>query len=162
MNKQQLQANIDTMRAELAEMENQLLQADKPWKPGMGETYWDIDSYGQVSRSVWKEDDPDVGAWAIGNVYRTEQEAIAAHDKQVMQTTLRRRIAELNDGWEPVWSDRHEFKFIVYYSHTQSEWEQYGCGYHQLFPDWRYLKSATLAQQLIGEFSSDELKLGLL
>jgi hypothetical protein len=53
---------------------------EKPW-PQKGDKYFYITAYGTVSRYTFDGGDRDSSMQSFGNVFRTEQEALAARDR---------------------------------------------------------------------------------
>lgn len=55
----------------------------KPWKPRLGEIYWNVSMNGTVDYYVWGGYRLDVCNYKLGNCYQTEREAKDNRDKWV-------------------------------------------------------------------------------
>lgn len=55
----------------------------KPWKPRLGERYWNVSMNGTVDYYVWYGYRIDVCNYKLGNCYRTESEAKDNREKWV-------------------------------------------------------------------------------
>jgi hypothetical protein len=87
------------------------------------------------------------------------EEAEKERDYRAALTKVKRRIAELNEGWVPDWSNGSQ-KYSIFYTHARgcvsADW---GC-YVKYTNNGLYLKDRSLALQLIEEMP-EELKLVL-
>lgn len=68
------------------------------WKPEDNEGYWFVDSDGKLYTSFWEERIIDTGRYNQGNVFRTEEEALA-------EAKRRESMAKRHE-WRPLTSDR--------------------------------------------------------
>lgn len=87
---------LETLRAEhkaLGERIAALEAAPKPW-PQVGSTYWCLTLTGEITDMSWNDDEFDAGRVSIGNVFRTEQEAIDERDRRKVAAIMR----EMADG----------------------------------------------------------------
>lgn len=69
---EQLEAQLTALQAELNKLKN--LENSKNW-PSDGEVYYCVTYYGKVNTVVFDDDHLDQGAKAIGNMFRTREEA---------------------------------------------------------------------------------------
>ena len=53
----------------------------RQWRPSQGDTYFKIDSDGEVHKITWNEDDLDKKFWAFGNCFQTRAQAELARGK---------------------------------------------------------------------------------
>lgn len=74
---EQLQKDIANIQARLDEAQEKLkrLKQGEPWKPANGDTYYFIDTDGCVERSAWGDCVSENACLAVGNCFRTEEEA---------------------------------------------------------------------------------------
>lgn len=75
----------------------------KIWKPEYGDWYWYISSDGQVDNCEWVNGPMDLGRYAMGNCFRTREEAEFAREKQKIKTELQRYADEHNDPNKEKW-----------------------------------------------------------
>ena len=100
---------IEDIEKELAELKESIKKEDyRPWKPEVGDTYYFIASQGDAYLHNWDDDYGDKGAYAIGNVFRTDEDAKFALEKLKV-------IHELKQFAEPkerAWNGKNEHVFI--------------------------------------------------
>lgn len=116
------QEAIDQMKSKLAELEAQLAREQeaekrKVWKPKQGEQYWRVFPNGRVCSDRF-----DYGSavcnfnLAIGNCFRTQEEAEFHREKMLVLGELQRYADEHNEG-EIDWGDDEQMKYCIYYGH---------------------------------------------
>ena len=121
-----LAERIAAMEASLAELKAEYLKSQVPAKdewPRVGAVYWRVDDYGRVSHATWGDDGYDTAGAALGNVYRTEQEAKQAVERQKVLTQLR-KLAQWS--WGDVkcdWTNADQDKCELYFSHKGHSWQ---------------------------------------
>lgn len=127
----------------------------KPWRAEVGGEHWTVNSNGYVSWYLESGDTGDNHRYLTSNYYRTQEEAQQALERQKAIGRVTHRIYELNDGWEPDWSDENQEKYNIHYDHEVEEF------------DWsigRYLNpqfilpnmaSQEIANQIIAEMKDD-------
>lgn len=151
MNKEQLQQKVTNMEAELADMKLLLSQPEPTinyWQPSKNDRYFYIHPTNQVHTATnhYEED-------TKYRVFQTEAEAQKYADYIKAEETLRKAIAEANEGWLPDWNSFNESKFIVALT--------YGIIYIRDFRtekyllNFMYIKSRELAQQLIKDYEQE-------
>ena len=92
------------------------------WVPEVGKEYYVSGSGGTPYRKVRRTpglDDAFLSHFAIGNVYETREEVEAHNNYLKALTKVKNRIAELNEGWVPDWSDNTDVKYSLYYSYSE-------------------------------------------
>ncbi len=122
MNKELLETGLAAL-TEAAELVKQAMAASeveaKPegrYKPKYGEEYWCIGGDGNIFSVKWMGSHSSEFRYALGNVYRTVEEAQAALDKQLATVRILDRIAELNaadNNWVADWDDKGQSKYRV-------------------------------------------------
>lgn len=111
MDKEKLQQDIDAMREKLASMEAKLQVKEKEKKyfiPDHGEEYWSCYSWGGAGVESNYGGYYDLQRIALGNCYRTEEEALKADAKQKAYVRI---VRALRDHEE----EGCERKCIIYY-----------------------------------------------
>ena len=159
----------DELTARMNEIQEQLSNAvvieDNPeesygqWVPDIGQDYWDVNVLGSIRKWYWKNDELDLQALALGNIFKTEEEAQSHLEYLKANTKVINRIKELNEGWVPVF-EQYASNYCIYYDHLnhkfkcQSSVLTQSCNYQY------YLKSEEVAKKLIEELPN-ELKIVL-
>lgn len=160
---QATQAQLESLQQALAES-----QTPKPW-PQLGDEYWTISTHGVMSKQQVTREDPDSfdqRVIALGNAYRTKREAEQQVAKLRARTRLLVRIKELNQGWEPEFHDftgkaPMHLNYTLSYSKPEG-WSIDTFRWVQHLPASHYFKSKEIGEQLLTEFTSQELTLALL
>lgn len=156
MNTNELNQKITNMEAELAEMKtllNKQTQEINYWQPDVGnfEKYFYVNQIGDIKHNY-------ANATEIKRyrVFKTEEEAKRYAEYIKAEETLRKAIAEANEGWVPNW-DTYEVKYVI------------GAGFKikyikvltyiedKLFPNFMYIKSKELAETLMKEYKEEFL-----
>lgn len=78
MNKQEIKDKISEMENELVKLKEEINKQEEPkrrWKPAFREKYYCINSSGLKIGCAWVKEIDDYRRYAIGNIYRTEEEA---------------------------------------------------------------------------------------
>ena len=84
----------------------------KVWKPKSKELYWYISPSGNLNNSIFSDYRTDIKQFEIGNIYKTEEEAEFARDKQIFLTKFERYLRENED--EPVdWNNESQQKYSI-------------------------------------------------
>lgn len=152
--KQQLEDKISNMEKELAEMKK-ILATPEPvstyWTPDRYESYWYVNNSLQVQTLINADD--------LGDRYRTFATNAGAKryaDYIEAEETLKKAIAEANEGWLPNWSNSNELKVNVTLNHPESIILSiaYCC---KTQPNFLYIKSDKLAQQLMNKYQNEFL-----
>lgn len=86
----------------------------KIWKPEHGDWYWYISSDGQVDNCEWVNGPMDLGRYAMGNCFRTKDEATFAREKQKIKVELQRFADEHNDSDQEEWDEANLHYYIEY------------------------------------------------
>ena len=152
MNKENLQKQIEEMKTKLADMEAEL---NKPevvinyWQPKEGEQYYYLDYFSNIE-IINRADDG--GTETRYRVFKTHKEAEKYAEYVKAEETLRRVIAEANEGWLPDW-DGWEAKYGVTLdkgSLRESYFEK-----AKYFPNFMYIKSEELAKKLMKGYKAE-------
>lgn len=102
MNKKEMLDRILEMENEIKNLKEELNKQEEPkkrrWKPELGERYHYINSGGLIIICAWANDNDDNRRYAIGNIYRTEEEARFAVEQLKVLTELK-EYADDNKEW---------------------------------------------------------------
>jgi hypothetical protein len=149
MTKQELQAQASELQKQLNKLTKKIANCkDEPKMfPQKGEEYWHWNQMGSIFSNKTH------GSEGRLNVYKTKEEAERARDIQWAKQHVAHRIAVLNDGWTPDWSDIQTRKYFLA-KDTYDLRIDHNL-FHKLQPNWMYCKTAEIAQQLIEECSDD-------
>lgn len=153
MNKEQLQQQIEDMKNKLVEMEAEL---NKPevvinyWKPKQGDTVYYVTYSGNINDLYYK-----INYKVDENIYRvfkTKEEAERYAEYVKAEETLKRVIAEANEGWLPSWGGCVNNYFIRLYNNNLD----YVCYITtKVLPTFMYIKSDILCNKLIKEYEKE-------
>lgn len=155
MNKEILSQQIADLEAKLAELK---AEVNKPapitnyWQPKKGDIFFYVDTWGNYTHSTAKDDITD-----RYRVFQTKEKAQAYAEYMKAEETLKAEIARLNEGWWPDWNGRDTTKYIVALDTEFGSLRGYLYHYTKFSPNFMYLKSGELAEQLI-KTHSKELK----
>ena len=81
------------------------------WKPGHGDEYFWMNSYGETQPDVWDGDSIDSMRLALGMVYRTEEECEKARERKLAEV----RLCKTSD-FEPIFESEYG-GWIVYFDY---------------------------------------------
>jgi len=150
MNKEQLQQQIEDMKNKLVEMEAEL---NKPevvinyWQPKQGDTLYYVTYSGNVNTSYNSKVNEN-----IYRVFKTKEEAERYAEYIKAEETLKRVIAEANEGWLPDWSGCVNNYFIRLYKNNL-DYIRYTTT--KVLPTFMYIKSDILCNKLIKEYEKE-------
>lgn len=125
------------------------------WKPKDNESYYNIDSNGEVYESTWEDHPSDDGRHKNGNVFKTCEQAEKFAKKRAARNRLELIAEELNEGIDFNWENSSQ----KWYIEGNVEYDQFRFYYTQ----WArseavYFVSKELAQQAL-TYLTDEEKL---
>ena len=151
MNKEQLQQKVTNMEAELADMKLLLSQPEPTinyWQPSKNDRYFYIHPTNQVHTATnhYEED-------TKYRVFKTEVEAQKYADYIKAEETLRKAIAEANEGWLPDWSNYGKSKFVITLTYDKIDVREFKAD--KYLPDFMYMKSEQLAKQLVEKYKQE-------
>ncbi len=89
------------------------VEVKKRWRAELHELYSAIDSFGQTVQNRDWRDGADNYRYAVGNYYRTAEEAIRARDKTRLIQKLKDYALEHNGEWEVDTQDKFQVRFII-------------------------------------------------
>ena len=143
---------IDELETKIKELSEEIerLKAEKEkevWKPKNGDKYWLISHNGYVVQVRWMGDEAEDDIYAIGNVFRTQEEAEFRAEQLKVEAELR-RFARPFDEDERNWAiifDVDEKKIT-----TDSERSYQSCNIH--------FASEEIARKAIDTVGEDRIK----
>lgn len=91
-------------RSTLLSLIEKAKQKNKVWKPEENETYYYSYSYGNIDEDTWDSTNEDRNRYALGNCFKTKEEAEFALERQKVIMELKRFALEHNEK-EIDWSD---------------------------------------------------------
>ena len=165
MNKQEIQSKIEELEkrfAKFKELENELTTIkeglkkpeSKVFKPKIDDIYYYICSSGIIDYVNWKDTEIDNQRYALGNCFRTKEEAEFEVEKLKVIAELKRFALEHN---EPIdWNNVKQNKYFIYFYYKD---EMIDVDFWQtLKHNDIYFTSEELAQQAIKEIGEDKIK----
>lgn len=139
--------NIEEEAAKLREMIEK--EKNKKWEPKGGD--WFVDIEGDV-----REGFSDAASSNFGAEFETEAAANKASIAYRQYHRLYKLAEELNEGWEPDWSNRYYGKWFICYSISDERWIiEYTLNYKQ--PTTVYFKSKEAVTKALEIFKAGEL-----
>ena len=152
---QQLEIKISNMEKELAEMKK-ILATPEPvstyWTPKKYEDYWYVNNSLQV-QTLTNSDN-------LGDRYRTfktKAEASRYADYIKAEETLKKAIADLNQGWWPDFNNGKQDKFFIYSQIADHKLYIDRWLYHKEQPAFMYMESRDIAESIIAKYQAELL-----
>ena len=93
-------------------------------------------------------------------IKKLKEEALDYSEYKKAEVTIKKRIAELNEGWRPDWEKDIQQKYYIFYDNLREILDYDYCYTGQFLPNAFYLKDQKTARQIIYELE-EELKLYL-
>ena len=161
MNKPEIKAKVDAMQVEIDGLKKLLKEKQGPWMPDAGEGFWRVTAAGDTQSAFNHNQLATDRFISFGNCYQTYELAIEESRRQTLKTRIINTIAELNDGWEPDWSDFDENKVRMEITHDFIE-DEFAVGisnsqFIQRLDSRLHLKSIGAAKQLQAQYTPEEL-----
>lgn len=98
------------------------INESKRWEPSLNETYWYIGN-SFVESSRWDDSIIDGSNWLLGNVFKTEEEAVKTREKRYFLEKMKK---DFEDNSDLVDWDCEQRKYYIY-AHYQNE--ELGAGF---------------------------------
>lgn len=141
MNKQQAQIELEALKQKVADLEAVINEPESYGRNRVAR--WDVYYYyitgnGKIEHITDDRHSTDNYKFNTGNYYYTEAEAIKARDRQLAYMRIVDKLAELNKGWVPDWSNVKYDKFSINYSHCDTAFNIGVVGSVQLNPNELY------------------------
>lgn len=157
MENQNITVNMENLsNEERSTLLSLIEKANKPknkvWKPEKDEIYYYLYSYGKIEEDTWDNINEDRIRYAIGNCFKTKEEAEFALERQKVIMELKRFALEHNEK-EIDWSDGKP-KWLIY-----SNRNHVGFKYVNLLKENNiYFTSEKITQAAIKEIGEERLK----
>lgn len=152
MNKEQLQQKVANMEAELASMK-ELLNKPEPtinyWQPKEGECFYYINPFGELDYYYGSS------IYTAYRVFKTKSEAQKYADYIKAEETLRRVIAEANEGWLPDWNNSNESKCYICFKTNEDKLSTDWVKFTKNKPSFMYIKNTKIAEQIIADYKKE-------
>jgi len=133
-------------------------KAGKPksniWKPVEGDIWFSITTDGHIISRIWNTKDYCEQHYALGNCFKTFQEAEFACEKQKVLVELKRFAEEHNEFMD--WSNIDVSKWCIMYNHTDKTF--YICSQSYIQSETINFSSKEIAQKAIEYIGEDRLK----
>ena len=153
-----IEVNLENLTSEEQEQFNALVEkANKPkskvWKPEIGETYYNF----VATNLIWRDTDIDIFNYAIGNCFKTKEEAEFAFERLKVIAEMKRYIAE-HDDVELHWSNGTQQKCILTYDHALKLISVDSFSLVQEIETSLYASSRKIMKSMINEIGEDRIK----
>lgn len=124
MNNQNITVNMENLsQEERSTLLSLIEKANKPknkvWKPESDEMYYYSCSDGFIKEATWDNINVDKNRYAIGNCFKTKEEAEFALERQKVITELKRFALEHNEK-DIDWSNIEQRKCFLSYQHDKN------------------------------------------
>lgn len=155
MNKEEMMNKIIEMETELEKLKEELNKQEKPsrrWKPELHEKNYCIDSTGTVCVVYWEDWEVDKRRYALGNVFKTQEEAEFAVEQLKVLAELKEYADDnkewnnRNNHWSIQYTAQNGHIEVDFYSNTLS------------VPFNLYFSSPEQAQKAIDAIGEERLK----
>lgn len=165
MENQNITVNMENLSNEerttlLSLIEKASKPKNKVWKPEENETYYYICSYCNIEKDTYYDinikNNIHKNRYAIGNCFKTKEEAEFALERQKVITELKRFTLEHNEG-EIDWSNGNQYKYYLYFNHYENRICISACTYYT-YTQCIYFTSSEIAQAAIKEISEERIK----
>lgn len=160
---EEIKINLENLSEEEKEQLMSLVEkANKPktgrWKPKKAEKYWamSIIAINGTTKICWNDNEFDERSFAIGNVFKTEEEAKFALEKRKVESELQDIADELNDGWEPDFTNSAEQKYNIFYDYRSNTIVVDRNQTHKFAVV--YFKNETITEEAIKRIGEERLK----
>lgn len=128
---------------------------NKVWKPNFNEYYYTINGYA-VMIEIFMNDNSDKMRYALGNCFKTKEEAEFALEKQKVITELK-RFAEDNNECEIDWKSLAQGKWCIYYDQKYNK-IRFDRWYSYQYGNFVFFTSKEIAEQAVETIGEDRLK----
>lgn len=152
---------IQIIDGEVTEVTQQDWQAFAAWRqeqakgwPQSNDRYWYITGGGDVDDATFNNRIVDEAYIAIGNIYRTEAEALAQVEKLKAKARIDKYIADNGLAFVPDWGNAAQMKWETYYNHVFTGF-RVQCCYEFQYSGGHYYATDEHAQQVIDNCTDD-------
>ncbi len=101
MNKEQFEKELDEKLASLKEEMMQKFEEERENEfPKYGDRYYYLTTRGNIENAMWSEDEFDRGALAMGNLFKTKEEAEFERERRKVITKLKKYAEPKDRKWD--------------------------------------------------------------
>ena len=143
-----LKSLYEKLKAETAE------EFDCPFREN--ESYWFVDSKGEVERSWWFKDDIDTARYEMGNAFSTEEATQKELEKRILLTRLKQFRHKCNGDWKPA---IFESKYYIIFNRDKNILEAHFHCFVNVFDELGYFKNESDAERAIELFGDEIIRL---
>ena len=138
------------------ETKEAILNTQKPADmPNVGDVYFYISGSSDIYEDIWRNTIVDIERYKKGNCFFNMPDAEQELARKQKVTAIKRRIAELNEGWKPNFDDKEQQKYRLLFGNiTKSVIVDYDYT-KKIVPEWQYFENLSIGFQLIDEFGDD-------
>ena len=153
MRSKEYEERLDDLQNQIDELKKVKIEEEKKsrrWKPAVGDIYWYISCAGTVRYHTWDDEDEDKQCYAIGNCFKTEEEA----EFEVERLKV---IAELKEFEEPEdykWDGENRHYYL--YCNDNELKTQHVWSLHET--DRIYFESDEKAKEAVKAIGKDRIK----
>ena len=137
------------------EREKQKTEIEYPFE--YNESYWLLDSKGEILHSCWYQDNIDTARCEIGNAFFTVEAAQKERDKLSLLTRFRQFRDKSNGDWKPDFNDDDSWKYCIAFNHNHNMLKIYSYLNIEEFHLFGYFRKESDAERAI-ELFGDEIK----
>jgi len=127
------------------------------WKPEFGEEYYYLYD-GDVIIDTWDDHPCDNQRFAVGNVFKTKEEAMLVNKKVIAKQAIIDKLREIEVGDVVDWDDNSKLKYSIKYNCYCGEFLYTSYRYNQMCDTELYSTDAKAIKWVIDNMQ-DELKL---
>lgn len=156
MTEEQIIQKIANMELELSLLKAQLNRPKHTinyWHPENNDVYFYVDTSGEIRDNRHYSTSSNKRY----RVFKTNEEAKKYADYVKAEETLRKAIAEANNGWLPNWDAKNTYSnFCIMFSNSEPGYI-YTDSYYatKIYPNFMYIKSKELASKLIKYYEKE-------
>ncbi len=148
-----IEISDDKSSAKIDGIEYELKQIPKPkyevWKPKVYDVVFFNDINSKPIEVGYKSIYPNY------RLYKTESEAIEAHEKAMFNYEVEMFIKEKNEGWLPDWTNMDQRKCLITFNDGFLDCDF--CRTYKATSDCKYFKSPEIGEEIIAKFDNQKL-----
>lgn len=127
----------------------------KVWKPEIGDEYFYVKTNGEIGSTGWDNDIVDKDRYALGDCFRTKEEAKFTVEKLKVIAELK-RFAQKHNEEKIDWNNKEQTKYCIYYSYNTKHIGIEGC--FSAKQNDIYFSSKEIAEHAVKEIGEERIK----